>query len=68
MRYVEKIMLILLVILLFSAGGAVAVSPAQDQLKQSIDAILSVLRNPELKAASQKENRRETLEKIVEDR
>ena len=61
-------MLILLVILLFSAGGAVAVSPAQDQLKQSIDAILSVLRNPELKAASQKENRRETLEKIVEDR
>lgn len=55
-------------IIIFSAGGVAAASPAQDQLKQAIDAILTVLRNPELKAISQKEKRRDTLEKIVEDR
>lgn len=55
-------------IFMFSAGGVVAASPAQEQLKQSIYEILSVLRNPQLKADSQKENRRVTLEKIVEDR
>jgi phospholipid transport system substrate-binding protein len=68
MRYVEKIVLTLMAIFIFNAGGVVAASPAQEQLKQSIDAILEVLRNPELKADSQKENRRVTLEKIVEDR
>jgi phospholipid transport system substrate-binding protein len=68
MRYVEKIVLTLMAIFMFSAGGVVAASPAQEQLKQSIDEILSVLRNPQLKADSQKENRRATLEKIVEDR
>ena len=69
MRYVEKIVLTLMAIFIFNAGGdVVAASPAQEQLRQSIDAILAVLRNPELKADSQKENRRATLEKIVEDR
>ena len=55
-------------IFIFNAGVVVAASPAQEQLKQSIDEILSVLRNPQLKTDSQKENRRATLEKIVEDR
>ncbi len=68
MRYIEKIVVILMAIIIFSAGGVAAASPAQDQLKQAIDAILTVLRNPELKAISQKEKRRDTLEKIVEDR
>jgi len=68
MRYVEKIVLTLMAIFIFNAGVVVAASPAQEQLKQSIDEILSVLRNPQLKTDSQKENRRATLEKIVEDR
>ena len=68
MRYVEKLVLILMAIFIFNAGGVAAASPAQDQLKQSIDAILAVLRNPELKADAQKEHRREALEKIVEER
>jgi phospholipid transport system substrate-binding protein len=68
MRYVEKIVLTLMAIFIFNAGGVVAASPAQEQLRQSIDDILEVLRNSELKADSQKENRRVTLEKIVEDR
>lgn len=55
-------------ILIFNVGGVVAASPAQEQLRQSIDAILEALRNPQLKADSQKKNRRATLEKIVEDR
>lgn len=68
MRYIEKIVVILMAILIFSTGGVAAASPARDQLKQAIDAILTVLRNPELKAVSQKEKRRDTLEKIVEGR
>jgi phospholipid transport system substrate-binding protein len=68
MRYVEKIGLILMVIFIVSAGNVVAASPAQDQLKQSIDEILAVLRNPELKTDAQKDTRREALEKIVEER
>jgi phospholipid transport system substrate-binding protein len=68
MKYVEKIGLILMVIFIVSAGNVVAASPAQDQLKQSIDEILAVLRNPELKTDAQKDTRREALEKIVEER
>ena len=68
MSYVEKIVLILMAIFMFNTAGVVAASPAQDQLKQAIDQILTVLRNPELKADSQKERRREALEKIVEER
>jgi hypothetical protein len=64
MRYVEKIVLTLMAIFIFNAGGVVAASPAQEQLRQSIDDILEVLRNSELKADSQKENRRVTLEEV----
>ena len=40
MRYVEKIVLTLMAIFIFNAGGdVVAASPAQEQLRQSIDAI-----------------------------
>ncbi len=61
-----KILLILLIgISLFDVASA---SPAQDQLKLSIDSILVVLRNPELKDDSQKEKRLEALGKIVEER
>jgi phospholipid transport system substrate-binding protein len=68
MRYVGKIGLILMVIFIVSTGNVVAASPAQDQLKQSIDEILAVLRNPELKTDAQKDTRRQALEKIVEER
>jgi phospholipid transport system substrate-binding protein len=68
MRYFKKIMVMVAAVLVFSSVGGVGASPAQDQLKQSVDDIMAILRNPELKAESQKENRRKALEKIVEDR
>ncbi len=68
MRSFKKIVLILIIILTFSSVGAAAISTAQDQLKQTIDSILAVLRNPELKSESQREKRRKTLERIVGER
>jgi len=68
MRSFKKTVSILVVVLIFSFAGAVAASTAQEQLKQTIDSILEVLRNPELKGESQKKKRWETLGKIVENR
>jgi len=62
-----KIGAVLLVMFVLS-GGAVFASPAQDQLKQSVDAILAVLRTPDLKGDAQKEKRREALGTLVEER
>jgi phospholipid transport system substrate-binding protein len=58
----------LILVLSFSFVGRATASPARDQLKQTIDSILGVLRNPELKGELERENRRQTLEKIVEGR
>ena len=68
MRCLGKIWLILIVIFIFSSVGGASASPARDQLKQSIDSILAVLKNPEFKSESQKEKRRDILRKIVEER
>jgi len=68
MRCFGKIWLILIVIFIFSSVGGASASPARDQLKQSIDSILAVLKNPEFKSESQKEKRRDMLGKIVEER
>ncbi len=68
MRCLGKIWLILIVIFIFSSVGGASASPARDQLKQSIDSILAVLKNPEFKSESQKEKRRDMLGKIVEKR
>jgi phospholipid transport system substrate-binding protein len=43
-------------------------SPAQDQLKASIDQILTVLKNPEYKGESAKEKRRLVLRTIINER
>lgn len=66
-KYLGKIGTVLLVVFVLSGGAAFA-SPAQDQLKQSVDAILAVLRTPELKGDAQKEKRREALGTLVEER
>ncbi|MCP4719980.1 MAG: ABC transporter substrate-binding protein [Desulfobacteraceae bacterium] len=68
MRCFGKIWLILIVIFIVSSAGGASASPARDQLKQSIDSILAVLKNPEFKSESQKEKRRDMLGKIVEER
>jgi phospholipid transport system substrate-binding protein len=66
MKYLGTLVLIL--ILCLGSAGVASASPAQDQLKQTIDSILDVLRNPELSGEDQKEERREALGKIVEER
>jgi phospholipid transport system substrate-binding protein len=62
-----KIGVVLLVMFVLSAGPVLA-SPAQDQLKLSIEAILAVLRTPGLKGDAQKQKRREALGTLVEER
>jgi phospholipid transport system substrate-binding protein len=68
MKYMGKAVAVLIVVLLLNFVGVASASPAQEQLKQSIDSILEVLRNPEFKSESQKEKRREMLGKILEER
>ncbi len=60
--------LLLILILCLGSAGVASASPAQDQLKQTIDSVMQVLNNPELKGEAQKEKRREVLGKIVEER
>jgi len=48
--------------------GVALASPAQEQLKQTVDSILEVLKTPEFQNESQQEKRREKLGKIVEER
>ena len=66
MRNLEKIVLILMSIFLLGPVGAVLDSSAQDQLKQTVDSILVVLKNPEFQNESQQEKRREKLGKIYQ--
>ncbi len=68
MRNLEKIVLILMSIFLLAPVGSALASPAQDQLKQTVDSILAVLKNPEFQNESQQAKRREKLGKIVEER
>ena len=68
MKYLGKIGVFLLVMFAFSGGYTVFASPARDQLKLSIDQILTVLRTPELKGDAQKQKRREALGTLVEER
>ncbi len=68
MKYFGKIGFFLLVMFVFSGGYTVFASPARDQLKLSIDQILTVLRTPELKGDAQKQKRREALGTLVEER
>ncbi|MCP3941026.1 MAG: ABC transporter substrate-binding protein [Desulfobacteraceae bacterium] len=66
MRYLGTMLLI--VIFCFSFVGVSLASPAQDQLKQTVDSILVVLKDPTLKGEAHKKERRATLEKIVDKR
>ncbi|MBU0969544.1 MAG: ABC transporter substrate-binding protein [Proteobacteria bacterium] len=68
MQYMGKSVFFLMVILFFCSAASVGASPAQDQLKQTIDSIIAVLKNPEFKSETQKENRRVALKKIVAER
>ncbi|MCG8566995.1 MAG: ABC transporter substrate-binding protein [Desulfobacterales bacterium] len=60
-----KSILVLGIFLLLATPVVGSASPAQDQLKTSIDGILTVLKDPGFKAESQREMRRQALRDIV---
>jgi phospholipid transport system substrate-binding protein len=68
MRYIARILVVLFVVLNLYSGVVLAASPAQDQLKQSIDSILNVLNNPELAGEVHEKKRRGLLKHILEER
>ncbi len=65
MKQFKTVFFVLLAIFIFSPLNNTAASPAQDQLKGSIDNILETLRDPSLKGDENRENRRASLRKII---
>jgi len=49
-------------------AAVVTASPAQEQLKSSIDKILTILKDPALKGDAQKQNRRMALKSAIKER
>ncbi|OQY51686.1 MAG: toluene tolerance protein Ttg2 [Desulfobacteraceae bacterium 4572_89] len=71
MKYIGKIMVVLVAVLGLNSGGVLAASPAQNQLKMTIDSILDVLGNPELNNGTCEtclRKQRSLLKQIVEKR
>ncbi len=69
MKQIKRFFLILTALcLLMPAGRGLAASPIQDKLKASIDQILSILRDPDLKGEENTQKRRELLREVINQR
>ncbi|HEV8711645.1 MAG TPA: ABC transporter substrate-binding protein [Candidatus Binatia bacterium] len=52
-------------LLLFMRAGLVAAGPPTDQLRQTVDQLLTVLNDPQLKGEDKKNERRENLREVI---
>jgi len=65
MKYIGKMMVVLIAVLSLNSGGVFAASTAQNQLKLTIDSILDVLGNQELKNETRLKKQRALVKQIV---
>ena len=69
MRLVKPLSIIVFCLTIsLSSAGAMAASPAQEQLKTSIEKIIQILKDPSLKGESQIQPRRQALRKAIDER
>ena len=68
MKRLKTILIILFVICLFVPVNPVFSSPVQDQLKASIDQLLSILRDPQFQGDANTDKRRQALRTIIYER
>ena len=68
MKYIVKILVVLVGVLCLNSVDIVIASPAQDQLKQTIDSVLDILKNHELNGKAHMEERCNRVKKIIEKR
>ncbi len=68
MKHLKIVLISLTTCCLLMTAAPVLASPAQDQLKASIDQILGVLRNPDYKGEAVTEKRRQALRTIIHER
>lgn len=68
MKQCKIVLLVLFTAYVFFPISSACASPVQDQLKQSIDHILEILRDPSLKGEDQSKNRRAALRSVIHER
>jgi phospholipid transport system substrate-binding protein len=68
MKRTGAIFAIILMAAIFLAGPALAQGPATDEMKDSIDAVLEILKDPGLRGPAKAKGRRDEIMKIVEKR